>query len=129
LTALSQPVLDKDRFQRSLQSEPRLQPTCVTVLWAFEDGHSGIAAARHARRICHAAGFQFCSANSISSDAFGFCSFTATQCLFASSQELPVMQTGLLGEHDFPANMDFKLRVHTQAPFSQPQFSGQLTQR
>ena len=39
------------------------------------------------------------------------------------------MQTGLLGEHDFPANMDFKLRVHTHAPFSQPQFSGQLTQR
>ena len=39
------------------------------------------------------------------------------------------MQTGRLGEQDFPANVDFKLRVHTQAPFPQPQFSGQLTQR
>ena len=48
--------------------------------------------------------------------------------MFAASQELPVIQTGL-GEQDFPANMDFKLRVHTHAPFSQPQFSGQLTQR
>jgi hypothetical protein len=41
--------------------------------------------------------------------------------LFAASQELPVMQTGRLGEQDFPANVDFKLRVHTQAPLSQPQ--------
>jgi hypothetical protein len=49
--------------------------------------------------------------------------------LFAASQELPVMQTGRLGEQDFTANMDFKLRAHTQTPFSQPQFSGQLTQR
>jgi len=39
------------------------------------------------------------------------------------------MQTGRVDEQDFPAHMDFKLRVHTQAPFSQPQFSGQLTQR
>jgi len=47
----------------------------------------------------------------------------------AASQELPVLQTGRVGEQDFPAHMDFKLRVHTQPPFSQPQFCGQLTQR
>ena len=66
---------------------------------------------------------------SISNYAFGFRSFTATQCLFSASQTLSVLQTGCLGEQDFPAKVDFKLRVHRHLPFSQPQFSGQLTQR
>ncbi len=39
------------------------------------------------------------------------------------------MQTGRVGEQAFPANADFKLRVHTQAPFCHRQFSGQLIQR